>query len=324
MPSTCDRCQSSDGPAVLGLDVGKSTVTLYDARSGRSRRLRNTAEDLLEVLRAYAGYDLAVCEATGGYEDVLLATLLAVGIPAHRADAVRVRAFLRSHGTLAKTDPIDARGLARYGQDRFATLACWTPAEAAHDEFVVLVERRRDLVDLRVSEKNRLQAPRAAHVADDIASLIDELSRRIGEIENRITMLIESSQRLQRLAETLRSVSGIGPTIAAVMIAGLPELGRLSRREIASLAGLAPHPRDSGTIRGHRTTRGGRRALRPSLFLAALTASRGTGPLADTYNRLLAAGKPKRLALVAIARKIVVIANAKVRDLLNQTASPEA
>jgi len=318
MPSTRDQFQSTAGPAVLGLDVGKSTICLHDARSGRSRRIRNTAQDLLEALQAYAGYDLAICEATGGYEDVLLATLLAVGIPAHRADGVRVKAFLRSHGTLAKTDAIDACGLARYGHDRFDKLTRWTPAQAAHEEFVVLVERRRDLVDIRVSEKNRLQAPRAVRVAADIASLIDELSRRIGEIEDRIAALVESNQRLRQLNEVLLGISGVGPTIAAVMIAGLPELGRLSRREIASLAGLAPHPRDSGTMRGHRSTRGGRRFLRPALFLAALTASRGSGPLADAYERLVAAGKSKRLALVAIARKIVVIANARVRDTLRE------
>lgn len=318
MPSTRDQFQSTAGPAVLGLDVGKSTICLHDVRSGRSRHIRNTAEDLLEALQSYAGYDLAVCEATGGYEDVLLATLLAIGIPAHRADGVCVRAFLRSYGTLAKTDPIDACGLARYGHDRFADLGLWTPAEAAQDELAALVERRRDLADLRAAEKNRLQAPRAGRVAEDIASLIDELSRRIGELENRIATLIKGNQRLRRLTEALRSISGIGPTIAAVMIAGLPELGRISRREIASLAGLAPHPRDSGNTRGHRTTRGGRRFLRPLLFLAALTASRGSGPLAEAYKRLLAAGKPKRLALVAIARKILVIANARARDALRE------
>lgn len=324
MPSNPDRFQSPEGPAVLGLDVGQSTITFYDGRSGRNRRVRNTAEDLLEALQAYAGYDLAVCEATGGYEDVLLATLLAVGIPAHRADGARAKAFLRSLGSLAKTDPIDARGLARYGQDRFAELARWTPAQVEHDELVALVERRRDLVQLRAAEKKRLQAPRAARVAEDIASLIEEMARRIERLEERIAGLIESSQRLRLLAEALRSISGVGPTIAATMLAGLPELGRLSRREIASLAAVAPHPRDSGTLRGHRTTRGGRRFLRPTLFLAALAASRGTGPLAEAYKRLLAAGKPKRLALIAIARKIVVIANARIRDALREPVQAAA
>lgn len=324
MPSTHDEIQSVADPAVIGLDVGKSTITLHDGRSGRSRRVGNTAEELLEVLRAYANYDLAVCEATGGYEDVLLATLVAVGIPAHRADGQRVKAFLRSHGTRAKTDLIDACALARYGQERFATLTRWTPAEAAHDEFVCLVERRRDLVELRAIEKNRLQAPRAARVAADIASLIDELSRRIGELEDRIAALVASNRRLRLIDEALRSVTGIGPVIAAALIAGLPELGQLSRRKIASLAGLAPHPRDSSTIHGHRTTQGGRRFLRPLLFTAALSASRGTGPLADAYKRLIAAGKSKVLALVAIARKIVVIANARVRDALRETVQAAA
>lgn len=316
MPSSHDEFQSVDDPAVLGLDVGKLTITLYDGRSRRSRRIGNTAEELLEALRAYAHYDLAVCEATGGYEDVLLATLVAVGIPAHRADGQRVKAFLRSYGTRAKTDLIDACALAHYGQDRFAKLIRWTPAAAAHDEFVSLVERRRDLVELRAIEKNRLQAPRAARVAADIASLIDELSRRIGELDDRIATLVESNHRLRLINEALRSVTGIGPIIAAALIAGLPELGQISRRKIASLCGLAPHPRDSSTIHGHRTTQGGRRFLRPVLFMAALAASRGTGPLADAYRRLVAAGKSKVLALVAIARKIVVIANARVRDAL--------
>lgn len=318
MPSTRDEFQCSDGPAVLGLDVGKSTIMLHDPRTGRSLSVRNTPGELMEALRAYVGYDLAVCEATGGYEDVLLATLHALAIPAHRADGARVKAFLRSHGTLAKTDAIDARGLASYGRDRFATLDLWTPAQAVHDDLVALVERRRDLVTLRVAEKNRLQAPRAAHVADDIASLIEDLSRRIRGLEDRIAEILESDHSLKLAAAAVRTISGIGQTIAATLLAGLPELGRLSRREIASLAGLAPHPRDSGTLRGHRTTRGGRRFLRQPLFLAALTAVRQPGPLADAYKRLVDAGKPKRLALIAIARKIVVIANARVRDAVQQ------
>lgn len=318
MALTSSNDQSNPGPTVLGLDVGKTTITLHDTRCGRTEVVRNDRGHLLEVLQRFHGHDLAVCEATGGYEDTLLTVLACLAIPAHRADAAKVKAFLRSHGTLAKTDAIDARALARYGHDRADRLVRWTPAQADRDELAVLVERRQDLVAYRAAEKNRLQAPRAAAVAQDIADHIDNLTLRIRTIEKRITQLIADSRLLQATARTLQEIPGIGPTIAAILLAGLPELGHMNRRQAASLAGLAPHPRDSGAARGHRTTRGGRRLLRRPLFLAALTAIRKPGRFADAYNRLLQNGKPKRLALIAIARKIVVIANAKVRDIPQQ------
>jgi transposase len=314
-----DQDQCVPGRAVLGLDVAKASVTLHDLGSGRSRRLANTKEALLAALEDYRDHDLAVCEATGGYEDVLLEVLVTLGIPAHRADAVRVRAFLRSHGTLAKSDPIDACGLALYGDDRFDSLVRWRPVEAAQGELAGLVERRRDLVDMRADEKKRLKAPRAALVAHEICSLIEQLDQHIRNVEARIARLIQQSQRLSAAARALQSIPGIGPTVAATLLALLPELGSMNRHQTAALAGLAPHPQDSGSIHKHRTTKGGRRNLRQPLFLAALTAVRQKGPLADAYNKLLERGKPKRLALIAIARRIVVIANARVRDELQLT-----
>lgn len=309
-----EQDQCTNRRAVLGLDVAKASVTVHDLGSGRSRRLANRREDLLAALEDYRDHDLAVCEATGGYEDVLLEVLAFLGIPAHRADAVRVRAFLRSHGTLAKNDPIDAHGLALYGQDRFDSLPRWSPTEVDQGELAVLVERRRAFVDTRADEKKRLQAPRAAIVEHEIRSFIAQLDQHIRNIEMRIARLVQQSSRLSNADRALQSIPGVGPTVAALLLAGLPELGSMNRRETAALAGLAPHPRDSGTIRRHRTTTGGRRNLRQPLFLAALTAVRHHGPLAEAYNNLLERGKPKRLALIAIARRIVVIANAKVRD----------
>lgn len=307
-----DQCEP--GPAVLGLDVAKASVTIYDLASGRCRTVPNRRQELLRALESHVDCALAVCEATGGWEDVLLEVLATLGIPAHRADALKVRAFMRSHGTLAKTDPIDARGLARYGRDRFDTLPRWTPAANLQGELAALVERRRDLVAMRASERNRLKAPRAAAIADDLSSLIDDLTRRIRAFEQRIAKLIAQSRQLDAAAKALQDIPGIGPTIAAVLLAGLPELGAMTRQQAAALAGLAPHPRDSGSVHRHRSTTGGRRTLRQPLFLAALTATRSPGKLADAYNDLLKRGKPKRLALIAIARRIVVIANAKVRD----------
>jgi transposase len=309
-----EQDQSAARHRVLGLDVAKASVTLHDLGSGRSRRLPNTRDALLAALEDYRDHELAVCEATGGYEDVLLEVLVTLGIAGHRADAVRVRAFLRSHGILAKSDPIDARGLALYGNDRFDSLLRWSPAGAAQSELAALVERRRDFVDIRADEKKRLQAPRAALVEHEIRSFIDQLDQHIRSIEARITRLVEQSRMLRSAARALQSIPGVGPTVAATLLAGMPELGSMNRHQAAALAGLAPHPRDSGTIRGHRTTSGGRRNLRQPLFLAALAATRQKGYLAEAYNNLVERGKPKRLALIAIARKIVVIANAKVRD----------
>ena len=309
-----EQDQCVPGRAVLGLDVAKASVTLHDLGSGRSRRLANTREALLAALEDYRDHDLAVCEATGGYEDVLLEVLVTLGIAAHRADAIRVRAFLRSHGTLAKSDPIDARGLALYGDDRFDSLVRWSPVGQAQSELAALVERRRDFVDIRADEKKRLKAPRAALVEHEIRSFIAQLDQHIRSLEARITRLIKKCPRLSDAARVLQSIPGIGPTVAATLLAGMPELGSMNRHQAAALAGLAPHPRESGSVQKHRTTTGGRRNLRQPLFLAALTAVRQKGQLADAYNNLLERRKPKRLALIAIARRIVVIANAKVRD----------
>lgn len=168
---------------------------------------------------------------------------------------------------------------------------------------------------MRVQEKNRLKAPRSGLIATDIKDHIAELDRRIAAIEAQIETLIRNDRGLHRRERVLRSIPGIGSTIAALLIAAMPELGTINRRQAASLAGCAPHPRDSGKINGYRAASGGRRHLRPALFIAALTAIRGDNPLAAAYKALLAAGKPKRLALGAIMRRIITIANARLREL---------
>jgi transposase len=308
--------------SVLGIDVSKDTVTLHDLATGRRATVPNTRAALTDALEAFAGCELAVCEATGGYEDTLLAVLAAIAIPAHRADGARVKAFLRSCGRRAKTDAIDAEGLALFGRERGAELPRWRPAAQDQAELVALVERRRDLVVIRVAEKNRRSAPRSASgsdlVREDIEAHIAELDRRIDVIDTRIARLVAENAEFAARAKVLRSVPGIGPTIAPFLLAGMPELGSLSQGQAASLAGLAPHPRQSGKTDAHRTTRGGRRFLRPPLFLAALAVLKTDSSLAHFYKRLLAAGKPKRLALVALMRKIIVIANARLRDLAQQ------
>jgi len=299
----------------LGLDVSQDSVTLYDSLTRQILTIANQREALTEALAPFTDRDLALCEATGGHEDALLTVLQAFGIPAHRADAAKVKAFIRSFGKRAKTDPIDARWLARYGIERSAKLALWQPPEACQRQIEALVARRLDLVAMRRQEQCRLKAPRAL-LASDIADHIVELDTRIRAIESRIQTLIAQHEQFALRDKALRSVPGISHVLAPLLIATMPELGSINRRQAASLAGCAPHPRDSGKSNPYRHSSGGRRQLRPPLFIAALAAARGDNPLGNFYQNLLNAGKPKRLALAAVMRKIIIIANARVRDAL--------
>ena len=301
----------------LGIDVSQDSVTLFDSATGQTLTIANDADALEVALGPLRDRDLAICEATGGHEDRLLAVLYALGIRAHRADAAKVKAYIRSFGKRAKTDAIDARWLARYAIDRAPALARWQPPQACQAEIETLVARRLDLVAMKSQEQNRLKAPRGHRIANDIADHIAELQARIEAIEIRIDTLIAQNSDFTIRATALRSVPGIGPVLAPLLIATMPELGSINRRQAASLAGCAPHPKDSGKLNAHRHTSGGRHQIKPALFIAALAAARGSNPLADFYKTLLHAGKPKRLALAAVMRKIITIANARIRDAFN-------
>jgi transposase len=299
--------------SVLGLDIAQDTVTLHDLPTGKTMTFANDREALLAHLGPLADRALAVCEATGGYEDIALEVLCGLAIAVHRGDGGKINAFARSLGR-AKTDRIDAQVLARYGRDRGGELPLWTPPPDDQRQFVALVRRKADLVQARKIERTRAKSPRASHIAASLARSIAFLDEEIAQIQTQIATLLDSNTTLARKKTVLKTIPGVGDAVAMVLMAFLPELGTASHKRIASLAALAPHPRDSGTIALHRKTTGGRRALRPPLFLAALTAARGDNPLAAFYNALLARGKPKRLALVAIMRKIVVIANARIAE----------
>jgi transposase len=311
MTDYADEIQTS-----LGCDVSQDSVTLFDSLTGRTCTIANDVEALTSALDPLRDRDLAICEATGGHEDRLLAVLCALGIPAHRGDAAKVKAYIRSFGKRAKTDPIDARWLARYGLDRSHDLMRWQPPEPCQAQIEILVARRLDLVAMKSQEQNRLKAPRGHLIAHDIQSHIAELEDRIAAIETRIDDLIAQHNDFTIRARAMRSIPGIGPVLAPMLIATMPELGSLNRRQAASLAGCAPHPRDSGKLNAYRSTSGGRRQIRPALFIAALAAARGKNLLGDFYRSLVKAGKPKRLALAAVMRKIITIANARIRDAL--------
>lgn len=303
---------------VLGLDVASKTITVFDSLSGKTTTIDNSVAALTQMLAPLEPSDLCVIEPTGGYEATAIAVMSAAGIACHRADTLKVKAFLRSFGTLAKSDALDARALARYGLERWRQLALFTPQDQTQQALTALVARRHDLVTLKVAETNRRSAPGPGHISASCDALLAVIASQLAAIEEQIDLLVDCNDRLRRRIAVTCSLPGVGPRTAITLAALMPELGQLNRRQAASLAGLAPHPRDSGTIRAHRTMRGGRPQVRASLFMAALAASRAAGPLRDTYTRLLKAGKKPIVAIGAIMRKIVVILNARIRDDINQ------
>src|SRR5947209_1619402 len=298
----------------IGCDVGKSTIAVFDAGANRGFTLPNE-RDALEAFAA--GLDatcFVICEATGGHEAGLLDALVRAGRAVHRADARKVKAFIRSLGTLGKSDAIDARALARYAEERHDRLPLWQPRERVRDELHVMVTTRRDLVAERVACANRLAAPGAAPIAARLKRLLVALQAEIAGLEADMDALIAANAPLERAAKTLQSIAGIGATTAIALIALMPELGTLDRRKAAALAGLAPHPRQSGKTDAYRRTRGGRPDIKRLLFMAALSARRHNKTLKPVYERLIANGKKPLVALTALMRRIIVIANAKLRD----------
>ncbi len=298
----------------IGCDVGKAEVVTFDSLTGRSRRLDNTAEALSDFMAGLDHTCLIVCENTGGYEAALLAAALAAGHPAHRADARKVKHFIRSFGTLGKTDRLDAKALAHYGQERHAQLTRWQAPDQHRDRLQVMVLTRQDLVGQRQACKNRLAAPGVEPVKAALEAVLACLATQIALIDHDIQALIQSEISLRTAAAALRTIGGFGPVVTAGLLGLMPELGRIGRRQAAALAGLAPHPDQSGQADRYRPTRGGRDAVRPLLFMAALAASRHTPEIKAFYDRLIANHKKPIVAITAVMRKLIVIANAVLRD----------
>lgn len=312
------KMKASHGPIkglqrVLGVDVAKASVVLFDSLTRRTFSVANAPEALIEALEPFADYELMVCEVTGGYERAALQAALTLDLPAHRADPLRVKRFIASHGGAAKTDGIDAGWLARYGLERGSSLCLWRPRDADRDALASLVRHRQDLTAARAETKNRRSAPGGEPIAPFLDAQIDFFDGQIKSLEQAIATLLTKTPDLASAELRLRSIIGIGPVAARSLLAFLPELGSLSRRQAASLAGLAPHPRDSGQFAARRRTGQGRSHLRPVLFMAALSAIRANPDFKAFAERLSLGGKPKRLIITAVARKLVVLANAMLR-----------
>lgn len=303
----------SEGNVFVGIDVSKQQLDVHVRPTGEEWSVPNDEEGHAQLVEKLAALKptLVVLEATGGYQAAVVAEM---GIRQLRVAVVnprQVRDFAKATGRLAKTDAIDAAALAHFAE---AIRPEARPLADQHMlELQALVVRRRQLIDMRTAEKNRLDTARSQRVRKDIQKTIDWLSRRIGQVDEDIDKMIRNTPMWREREDLLSSVTGIGPTTARTLLTQLPELGRLNRREIAALVGLAPFNNDSGQRRGVRSIRGGRPEVRSVLYMATVAAVRFNPQIQTTYLRLLAAGKLKKVALIACARKLLTILNAMVR-----------
>ncbi|NTS32164.1 transposase [Phyllobacterium sp. BT25] len=298
----------------LGFDIAKETIAVCDG--SKVITIANRRSDIRRFL-SRSNADLAVCEPTGGFETLLIEECQRCGLAVHRCDTRKLKAFIRSKGRIGKSDAIDARELSAYGLERWASLALWCAPDCREVHLKALVRRRGDLMAMRVAERNRSKAPGARRLAATFKATLAVIDRQIAQIDRDIAVLTGTGP-LKHRTEIATAMNGIGKTTAAALIATLPELGRMDRRHAASLAGLAPHPNESGKTIGYRRIRGGRPEVRTILFMPAMQAARGKGEFAAFYKRLAASGKKPIVALAAVMRKIVVVLNARLRDDLVQ------
>ena len=297
---------------VIGIDVSKGHLDLYDSGLEKAWRIANTHQAIEHWLAGLENEKaFVVFEATGSYDTELRLALEARGRSFARVNPAQARAFARSRGYLAKTDRIDARMLAEMGLR--LTPRPTTPSCPKRGELQDLSRRRDQLVDMVKQEKTRLKQTREANLADGIRDHLDWLARNIKQIEVRIASLIKATPELAAGYRLLTSVPGIGPVTAAALLALMPELGHVTRRAVAALAGLAPINKDSGNKRGQRMISGGRRQVRRNLYMAALAACRHNNRFGIFYRSLRGNGLKPKAALIAVARKIITIANAIMR-----------
>jgi transposase len=304
---------ASIAPPFVGIDVAKDHLDVATRPAGPAFRLPNDPAGLDQLVARlqHLGPALVVLEATGGYELPPLAALQAAGIAVAVVDPRRARAFAEGTGRLAKTDRIDAEALAHLAE---AVRPAPRPAEPAERHALdALLTRRRQLLDMRLMEANRRATSADAAVRAGIDRHLAWLDAEIADADRRLTAAVQASPVWRAKDELLRTIPGIGPVASRTLLAALPELGTTAAGKLASLAGLAPYARDSGAQRGARHIRGGRADVRRALYLAALSAGRHGGPLAAFADRLRGRGKRPKVVVIAVARRLLVIANAVLR-----------
>ena len=299
-------------PRYLGCDVSKDFLDIYDPEFTFVDRIANTAEEIAAFFEPLKDDSISVVfEATGAYDRTLRVILTGLGIGYARVNPTKARRYAQAAGFLAKTDAVDARMLQNFGETM--KLPPDAPEDPNREALAALHKRRDQLVQMGSDEKKR------RHIADatvkaSIDSHIDCLETQVAAIDKEMKSLVNSSKELKDDAERLHSAPGIGPVTSTIILASLPELGLLSPKKIASLVGIAPVNNDSGTMRGKRRIKGGRGRVRKALYMAALGAIRKDKRFADFYDRIVERSGIKKVAIIAVARKLLTILNAMVRD----------
>ncbi|WP_265026757.1 IS110 family RNA-guided transposase [Wolbachia endosymbiont (group A) of Bombylius major] len=304
----------------IGIDIGKfkNVAAAHNQRS--TIKFDNDATGWQQLFQKFSDIlpnSLVTLENTGKYELGLAHFLVDKNVAVHRANTRKVKSFVISHGTLAKSDQSDARALAQYGYERYSTLSLFVPMSKEQTALVALCQRRDDITQMRVQEKCRLKTPENEHIKESCQKTIDFFNGQINEINNAIQKIIDENLELQKRQKILRTVPGIGIKLSQDFICLMPELGYLNKKEVASLAGVAPHPKESGKSIGYRSITGGRSSVRKKLFTASMAAARSKSALGAFYSDLIGRGKKKMVAITALMGKIIVIANARLKEAIN-------
>ena len=297
---------------IAGIDVSKDRLDVCVLPDGEAFSVARDAAGVDELLAQLADAGLIAIEATGGYESVVAASLAAAGLPIVVVNPGQVRHYARALGQRAKTDPIDARVIALFAA---ATRPQVRPlADEATRLLADLVARRRQIIDMIIAEGHRARMTRNPRLKKSIARLKRALERELSDVDASIDEQMRKSPAWREKEALLTSVPGVGPITARTLIAEMPELGSLTPKQAAALAGLAPYTRQSGTWKGKAFIGGGRKSVRTALFLAAMAARRYNPALKAFADRLIEAGKPKMVAITAVMRKLLTILNAILRD----------
>jgi len=300
---------------VVGVDVASQKLDVYHLQQNTHRTIDNSATAIKKFVRQTIDSDqtnLVVMEATGGYETPLLESLLEAEIDCQVVNPLRVRQFARACGKLEKTDEIDAKIIAKFGATIEPTLK--SPLSPARKKLGALVHRRDQIVSQQQAEQNRVKQTTDPIVSQMIDAAIALYQQQLKEINRLIAQTIASCEELSTQAEILGSCCGVGPVTIGVLLAELPELGQLNRGEVAKLVGVAPLARDSGLKERKRKTHAGRGLVRKVLYMAALVCTQKNPRFKEAYRKLLERGKAKKVALVAIMRKLIVTLNAMIKN----------
>lgn len=304
-------------PVYFGADISKAHIDLFDPSRCSTFQIPNSPAGCRAFLKTLKANVHLICEATGGYQRHLVNACLQAKVPISVINPLRVRDFARAKGQLAKTDAIDARILCLYGKNFQPTAI--SPKKPALEKLAILNSRRGQLLALRGAENNRLLEADPL-LRKSFASILKAIDREIESINEKLREVIALDPELSAKVALLSQTKGVGVTTAIALLAAMPELGELSKPQAAALAGLAPLNRDSGSFRGQRHIHGGRTLVRNALYMAALVASRHNPAIKAFYSRLVANGKPKKVAIIAAMRKLLIYLNSLIKNLFPLSA----